>query len=132
MVRAQATTFVHGAGLILAFCVIPQVQAQGKSPFFVAETVFLGNWEIRATFEREGARAAPETGGPQREWIDNGSVAICGDNGPDLGVNDKALALKLSHALCHHSGLQVCAQPDSSAFNGAEWSFAKLSWKTGS
>lgn len=76
--RAQATTFVHGAGLILAFCVIPQVQAQGKSPLSIAETGMSGKWEIRATFEREDARAAPETGEPQRKWIDNGSVAICG------------------------------------------------------
>lgn len=90
--------------MTLAFCVIPQVQAQGKSPLSIAETGVLGKWEIRATFEREDARAAPETGGPQREWIDNGSVAICGVSGPDLGVNGKALALKLSHALCHHSG----------------------------
>ncbi|ASP21738.1 hypothetical protein ANTHELSMS3_03086 [Antarctobacter heliothermus] len=132
MVRVQATIFVYVAGLILAFCVIPQVQAQGNSPFFVAETGVSRKWEIRATFECEDARAAPETDEPQRKWIDNGSVAICGVSGPDLGVNDKALALKLSHALCHHSDLQVCAQPDSSAFNGAEWSFAKLSWKTGS
>lgn len=132
--RHKASRCGFTAGLILASFMAAPVLAQGKTPFYIDDTVVFGKREFRATFslfEREDIRAAPGTGEPQKEWIEESSVAIYADNAPDFTANDRALALKLSRAFCEHHGLRVNAEPDSSAFSGSEWSFTNLCWKTG-
>lgn len=133
-VRKTTTKIGYVAVLMLACFGTTQVEAQGKSPFYIDDTVVFGTREFQATFslfEREDVRAAPGTGEPQKEWIEESSVAIYAVNAPDLGANDRALALKLARAFCEHYGLKVNAKPDSSAFSGSEWTFVNLCWKTG-
>ena len=108
--------------------------AQGKMPFYLDDTVVYGDRVYNASFalfEREDVRAAPVSGAPQKEWVEESSLSIYAVEQPDLGADERALALKLSRAFCAHHGLTVRAKPERSFHSGSEWTFYNLCWKDG-
>lgn len=123
--------------LVLGLCLAAMpigATAQGKAPFYLEDKIVYGDRDFMgyfSLFEREDVRAAPDTGLPQKEWIEQSSMTVYALDQPDLTKADRALALKLARAFCKHHGLTVKASPGASTFSGAEWSFTDLCWKAG-
>ncbi|WP_323770121.1 hypothetical protein [Antarctobacter sp.] len=108
--------------------------AQGKMPYDLSDEVIFNGRSFYVAFsmyETETVRNAPDTGLPQKEWIEQSRLVIRTNQDPQIGANDKALARKVGTAFCKHYGLTVRRRPSAASEWKGEWHFIDLCWKKG-
>ena len=69
--------------------------AQGKMPYELTDEVIYNGRSFDVWFglyETETVRSAPDTGLPQKEWIEQSRLVVRTNQDPQIGPGDKALA----------------------------------------
>ncbi|GGF52259.1 hypothetical protein SAMN05216376_102316 [Mameliella alba] len=108
--------------------------AQGKMPYEISDEVIYNRRSFDVWFglyETETVRDAPDTGLPQKEWIEQSRLVVRTNQDPQIGPGDKVLARKVGIAFCRHYGLTVRSAPGDAHEWQGEWSFVDLCWKDG-